>query len=38
VNPDPLQGLHWFIDHAETISQRNMDRIAAQGGGIAIAI
>ena len=29
----PLQGLHWFIDHAETISQRNMDRIAALGGG-----
>jgi predicted amidohydrolase YtcJ len=32
----PLQGLHWFIDHAETISQRNMDRIAALGGGIAV--
>lgn len=32
----PLTGLHWFIDHAETISQRNMDRIAAMGGGIAI--
>jgi len=32
----PLQGLHWFIDHAETITQRNMDRIAALGGGIAI--
>jgi predicted amidohydrolase YtcJ len=32
----PLQGLHWFIDHAETISQRNMDRIAALSGGIAI--
>ena len=32
----PLQGLHWFVDHAETISQRNMDRIAALGGGIAI--
>lgn len=32
----PLHGLHWFIDHAETISQRNMDRIAALGGGIAI--
>ena len=29
----PFQGLHWFIDHAETISQRNMDRIAALGGG-----
>src|SRR5580692_11534204 len=32
----PFQGLHWFIDHAETITQRNMDRIAAMGGGIAI--
>jgi predicted amidohydrolase YtcJ len=32
----PLQGLHWFIDHAETISQRNMERIHAMGGGIAI--
>lgn len=32
----PLKGLHWFIDHAETISQRNMDRIVALGGGIAI--
>jgi predicted amidohydrolase YtcJ len=32
----PLQDLHWFIDHAETISQSNMDRIAALGGGIAI--
>src|SRR5580698_7584086 len=27
VNRDvPFKGLHWFIDHAETISQRNMDR------------
>ncbi len=32
----PLQNLHWFIDHAETISPRNIDRIAALGGGIAI--
>lgn len=32
----PLQGLHWFIDHAETVSQRNMERIQAMGGGIAI--
>jgi predicted amidohydrolase YtcJ len=32
----PLRGLHWFIDHAETISHRSMDRIAALGGGIAI--
>ncbi len=37
VNRDiPLQGLNWFFDHAETISRRNIDRIAALGGGIAI--
>jgi predicted amidohydrolase YtcJ len=32
----PLAGLHWFIDHAETISARNIDRVAALGGGIAV--
>jgi predicted amidohydrolase YtcJ len=32
----PLDGLHWFIDHAETIEDRNIDRIKALGGGIAI--
>ncbi|MBA4031413.1 MAG: amidohydrolase [Planctomyces sp.] len=32
----PIDKLHWFIDHAETISERNLDRIAALGGGIAI--
>jgi len=32
----PLDGLHWFIDHAETISHRNIDRVRALGGGIAI--
>jgi predicted amidohydrolase YtcJ len=37
VNRDiPLDGLHWFIDHAETIDERNIERIAALGGGIAI--
>ncbi|SFR96649.1 amidohydrolase [Sphingomonas jatrophae] len=37
VNRDvPLQGLNWFFDHAETISARNIDRIAALGGGIAV--
>lgn len=37
VNRDiPLAGLHWFFDHAETISDRNIDRIAALGGGIAV--
>ena len=32
----PLHGLNWFFDHAETISDRSMDRIAALGGGIAV--
>jgi predicted amidohydrolase YtcJ len=32
----PLQGLNWFFDHAETISDESMDRVAALGGGIAI--
>ena len=32
----PFDGLHWIIDHAETISDRNIDRIKALGGGIAI--
>jgi predicted amidohydrolase YtcJ len=32
----PLQGLNWFFDHAETISERSIDRVAALGGGIAV--
>jgi predicted amidohydrolase YtcJ len=32
----PFDGLHWIIDHAETISERNINRIQALGGGIAI--
>ena len=32
----PFDGLHWIIDHAETISPRNIDRIHALGGGIAV--
>jgi predicted amidohydrolase YtcJ len=37
VNADiPLEGLNWFFDHAETISERSIDRIAALGGGIAV--
>ncbi|WP_377831230.1 amidohydrolase (plasmid) [Bradyrhizobium lupini] len=32
----PLDGLHWFFDHAETISDASIDRIAALGGGIAV--
>ncbi|GAA0760607.1 amidohydrolase [Ideonella azotifigens] len=37
VNQDiPLAGLNWFFDHAETISEQSMDRIAALGGGVAV--
>ncbi|MGJ7536057.1 MULTISPECIES: amidohydrolase [unclassified Variovorax] len=37
VNRDiPFDGLHWFFDHAETVTQKNIDRIAALGGGIAV--
>ncbi len=32
----PLNGLLWFIDHAETISEENMKRIKTLGGAIAI--
>ena len=32
----PLAGLNWFFDHAETISDPSIDRIAALGGGIAV--
>lgn len=32
----PLTGIHWFFDHAETISDKSIDRIAALGGGIAV--
>ncbi len=37
VNRDiPLAGINWFFDHAETISEHSMDRIAALGGGVAV--
>ena len=37
VNKDiPLEGIHWFFDHAETVSDRNLERIARLGGGIAV--
>jgi predicted amidohydrolase YtcJ len=37
VNRDvPFEGLHWFLDHCETISDRNIERIKALGGGIAV--
>jgi predicted amidohydrolase YtcJ len=32
----PLDELRWFLDHAETISPRNIERVKALGGGIAV--
>ena len=32
----PFEGLHWFFDHCETITDRNIERIKALGGGIAV--
>jgi predicted amidohydrolase YtcJ len=32
----PFAGLHWFFDHCETISDRNIERVKALGGGIAV--
>lgn len=37
VNQDiPFEGLRWFFDHAETISDASIERVRALGGGIAI--
>src|SRR5471030_3277001 len=32
----PIDKLNWFSDHAETIDDRNIERIAKLGGGIAV--
>jgi predicted amidohydrolase YtcJ len=32
----PFAGLRWMFDHAETITPRNIERVKALGGGIAI--
>jgi predicted amidohydrolase YtcJ len=37
VNRDmPFNGLPWIFDHAETIDEKNIERVKALGGGIAI--
>lgn len=37
INRDiPFNGLRWFFDHAETISDRNLERVRRLEGGIAI--
>lgn len=32
----PLRERPWFLDHAETVTERNLERIARLGGGIAV--
>jgi predicted amidohydrolase YtcJ len=32
----PIGDLRWFFDHCETISDRNIERVRALGGGIAV--
>ena len=32
----PFDGLHWFFDHCETISDHNIERVRKLGGGIAV--
>ena len=32
----PIVKLRWFIDHAETVTPRNLERIKKLGGGVAI--
>lgn len=37
INKDTaFNGLRWFFDHAETVSEKNMERIKRLNGGIAI--
>lgn len=35
-NEIPINKLNWFFDHAETISDRSIERVKKLGGGIAI--
>jgi predicted amidohydrolase YtcJ len=32
----PINDLHWICDHAESLDDRNINRIAALGGGVAV--
>ncbi|MBE9606977.1 amidohydrolase [Acetobacteraceae bacterium H6797] len=32
----PLGDLHWIFDHAETVSEKSLERIARLGGGVAV--
>lgn len=33
---DPLSSVRWFFDHAETVADKDLDRVHRLGGGIAI--
>jgi predicted amidohydrolase YtcJ len=32
----PFNGLRWFFDHAETVTEKSLERVKALGGGIAV--
>lgn len=32
----PFRDLRWFFDHAETVSEKNLERIQKLGGGVAV--
>jgi predicted amidohydrolase YtcJ len=32
----PFGDLHWIFDHAETVSEKSLERIARLGGGVAV--
>lgn len=32
----PFNGLRWFFDHAETVTESSLERVKALGGGIAV--
>ena len=37
VNRDvPFNEFHWFLDHCETIGDKNLERVAALHGGVAV--
>ncbi|MEM7468178.1 MAG: amidohydrolase, partial [Pseudomonadota bacterium] len=35
-NDRPINNLGWFLDHGETISRKNLERVQRLGGGLAI--
>ncbi|MCF0054761.1 amidohydrolase [Dyadobacter sp. CY356] len=35
-NDTPFNGLRWFFDHAETITDKQLERVRKLGGGVAV--